>query len=128
LNLEPNPFAGIEAIERRPAGRVLFREGDQPLGVFVIHSGAVDLVFSARNGLRKALRTAHPGDVVGLSEAISDSLHGYTATARRRSRIGFVPLTELRRMLESTPSMWLAVAKHLSSDLGACWESLKKLA
>jgi CRP-like cAMP-binding protein len=120
-------LAVAEDLKRWLAGNVLFSEGDEPPGIFIIHSGQVDLVFSARSGVRKPLRTARTGEILGLSEIVSDSRCDCTATTRTASRIGFVPVAELRRMLAEDPSLWLGVAESLSVDLGSCWRCLRSL-
>jgi len=123
-----NEFANIEQIERWPVGEVMFREGEQPRGVFILYSGTVDLVFSARNGSKKTLRTAVPPEIVGLSDVVSNTPHTCTATIRASSKIGFVPIDALRRQLDETPALWLTLAKYLSADLESCWENMRTLA
>jgi len=120
-------LAKAEQIERWPAGMVLFNEGEAPRGLFVIHSGVVDLVFSGRNGDTKSLRTARPGEVVGLGYAVSNTLYDCTARARTSVKLGFVRLTELHRMLDETPSLWLTMAQFLSEDINSCWASMRSL-
>ncbi|MGZ5477497.1 MAG: Crp/Fnr family transcriptional regulator [Thermoanaerobaculia bacterium] len=120
-------FAVAEEVQRWPAGSILFNEGDEPRGIFIIHSGQVELVFSARNGVRKALRTVRSGEILGLSEIVSGSRSDCTATTRTASRIGFITVTELRRMLDEDPSLWLEIAESLSIDLSSCWRSLRSL-
>ena len=120
-------LAAAEELQRWPAGSILFNEGDDPRGVFIIHNGQVDLLFSARNGLRKALRTVRAGYVLGMSEVVSGTAHDCTATARTACRVGFVPVATLRRMLDEDPSLWLGVAESLSVDLGSCWQSMRSL-
>jgi CRP-like cAMP-binding protein len=120
-------LAKAKQIERWPAGMVLFSEGEAPRGLFVIHSGVVDLEFSGRNGVSKSLRTARPGEVVGLSYAVSNTPYECTARARTSVEVGFVPLTELQRMLDETPSLWLTMAQFLSEDINACWVSMRTL-
>jgi CRP-like cAMP-binding protein len=120
-------LARAEQVERWSAGMVLFNEGEAPRGLFVIHSGVVDLEFSGRNGVSKSLRTAHPGEVVGLGYAVSNTPYDCTARARTSVELGFVPLTELRRMLDETPSLWLTVAQFLSEDINSCWASMRTL-
>ena len=120
-------LAKAEEIERWPAGTVLFNEGEAPRGLFVIHSGVVDLEFSGRNGVSKSLRTANPGEVVGLGYAVSHTLYDCTARARTSVKLGFVPLTELHRMLDETPSLWLTMAQFLSEDINSCWASMRTL-
>ena len=120
-------LAGAERVERRSPGSVLFAEGDVPLGIFIVHSGQVDLVFSARNGARKALRTVRAGQILGLSDVVAGSRCDCTATVRTASRIGFVATDDLQRMLNEDPSLWMAVAESLSVDLGSCWQSMRSL-
>jgi CRP-like cAMP-binding protein len=120
-------LAKAEEIERWPAGMILFNEGEAPRGLFVIHSGVVDLEFSGRNGVSKSLRTAHPGEVVGLGYAVSHTLYDCTARARTSVKLGFVPLAELHRMLDETPSLWLTMAQFLSEDINSCWASMRTL-
>lgn len=122
-----NQFSSVEAIKRYAGGEVLFRAGEQPSGIFIIHSGVVDLVFSARSGISKPLSAARPGTIVGLGDAVSNTPHDCTATTRTSARIGFVPLAELRRMLEETPALWFTIAQMLSADLNSCWASMRQL-
>lgn len=125
---EKNPFANIEQIDRWPAGEIVFREGEKPGGVYILHSGTVDMVFSGRNGVRKALRTALPGEIVGLSDAVSNNAHDCTATTHTNARIGFVPIDAFQRKLQESPALWLEIVKYLSVDLDSCWASMRSLA
>lgn len=122
-----NPLASVEQIQRWPTGKTLFLEGDAPRGVYVIHSGEIELVFAGRKGLRKALRVACRGEVAGLGDAISNTTHDCTATTRTAARVGFIPLSELLRMLDQTPSLWLSIARMLSVDVNSCWASMRRL-
>ena len=121
-------FEHFEQIDRWPGGEVVFREGQKPNGIYILHAGTVDLVFSARNGRTKSLRTALPGEIVGLSDAVSNTAYDCTATTRTSARIGFVPIDVFRRKLEETPALWLDIAKYLSTDLDSCWASMRALA
>ncbi|HKB80325.1 MAG TPA: Crp/Fnr family transcriptional regulator [Thermoanaerobaculia bacterium] len=120
-------FLNTEQIERWPAGKTLFQEGEEPRGIYFIHAGEVDLVFSARNGNSRTLRVSHPGDAVGLSDAIANSPHDCTATTRTAARIGFVPLSELRQMLNDSPALWFRILQFLSQDINACWDSMRTI-
>lgn len=120
-------LAIVEDIQRWPAGSVLLNEGSEPRGIYIIHTGQVDLVFSSRNGVRKALRTVRPGEILGLSEIVSGTVSESTATTRTSSRIGFIGAEKLRCMLEENPSLWLEVAADLCVDLSSCWQSMRRL-
>lgn len=123
-----NAFVDIEQIDRWESGEVLFREGEQPGGIYVLYSGTVDLIFSGRNGVRKPLRTVLPGEVVGLSDAVSNNVHDCTATTHTNAKIGFVSIEAFQRKLQETPGLWLDIARHLSMGLDSCWASMRTLA
>ena len=120
-------LSSIQKIQRWPPGAILFNEGEALRGVYVIHSGEVDLVFSGRNGARRTLRVAKRGDVIGLGDAISSRDHDCTATTRTGVRLGFIPVLDLARLLNQDPSLWLSIARILSADVSSCWESMRQL-
>jgi CRP-like cAMP-binding protein len=120
-------LAVAEDIQRWPAGSVLLNEGDRPRGIYIIRTGQVDIVFSSRKGLRKVLRTARPGEILGLSEIVSGTVCVSTATTRTSSRIGFIGAEQLRCMLEEDPSLWLEIVADLSVDLSSCWQSMRRV-
>jgi CRP-like cAMP-binding protein len=123
-----NKLQAMERIELFPAGRVLFSAGEVPDGVYIIHSGRVDLVFSGRNGVTKVLRSLKAGAIAGLSDAVSNTPHDCTAATRRASRIGWVGIDDFRRLLSEQPAQWLEIAAMLSVDLAHCWGSMRTLA
>jgi CRP-like cAMP-binding protein len=109
-------------------GTSIFSEGQQPLGVYVVHEGVVDLTYAARNGEAKPLRVADRGEILGLSAVMTHSAHEASATARSECEIGFVGRVEFLRALEETPAVWFAVLHLLSYDLNAAYEQLRTLA
>src|SRR5947207_14937313 len=62
-----------------PKGAVLFIEGQQPRGVFVLCNGKVKLSTSSREGKTLITKISQDGDVLGLNAAVSG--HPYEATA-----------------------------------------------
>ena len=63
-NLAPLALAGLDAISSTaiyPKGAILFVEGQEPRGVFVICNGQVKLSTSSASGKSLILRLADPG-------------------------------------------------------------------
>lgn len=120
-------LACAERIERFLPGSTLFNEGDTPRGMYIVHSGEVDLVFSARNGFSKKLRSVHAGEILGLSDIVTHTTYDCTAITGSQAQIGFVSLHDLERVLEDDPSQWFDVAAMLSAGVGSCWESMRSL-
>ena len=117
-----------ETLERYGEGRLLFREGEEPRGVYVIHSGTVDLVFSAKDGRAKALWLARAPQIAGLSSVFSRRPHDYTATIRSTSELGFVDAITFHQILESSPTIWFSVLRLLSEDVNSCYDCMKDIA
>ena len=107
---------------------MLFHEGDDADGVFVLHAGEVDLLFSPRNGEPKALRHAEPGQILGLSCVVTGRRHDCTAIARTNCRTSFVGRDDFLRKLDECPAVWFSVLRFLSSDVNAAYEDMRALA
>src|SRR6185503_18619860 len=76
-------LAPHETIQVWPADKHLFHEGSAAEGVYLIHSGEVDLCFSSpRSGEEKALFIAGPGEILGLSCIVANRPHDCSATTR----------------------------------------------
>jgi CRP-like cAMP-binding protein len=117
-----------QVIEVWPAGRTLFYEGEDPNGVYVIHSGTVDLIFSAKDGRAKTLRVAHTGQILGLSSVFSYRPHDYTATVRSKSDLGYVDEATFHKLLESSPTLLFGVLRLLSEDVNSCYGCMREIA
>jgi len=132
MELETHPLEsailGVQSVEVWPAGRTLFYEGEDPRGVYLIHSGTIDLVFSAKDGRAKALRVARGGQIIGLSSVFSRRSHDYTATVRSTCEVGFVDAATFQRLLDSSPAIWFSVLRLLSEDVNSCYDRMRDIA
>jgi CRP-like cAMP-binding protein len=120
-------LTSIEKTERVPCGKLLFREGEQPRGVYVVREGELDLVFSSKNGEARALRVAEAGQILGISCVIANKPHDCSATAKTPSTVGFIEKEDFQRLLGENPDLWLTVLQTLSSDIGDCWNCMRSL-
>jgi len=116
-----------EKAEGWPTGSILFREGEQPRGVYIIHSGEIDQLFSARNGHTKPLLTAGPGQILGLSCVVSGKSHNCSATARTPSVTGFIERDRFTALLAEQPALWWSILQILSTDINSCYDCMKTL-
>lgn len=128
LSVVERTLIELQELQRRGPGAVLFCEGDTAHGVYIIHSGAVDLVFSARNGTARPLQSAGEGQIVGLSSVVSRRPHDATAIVRVPSELGYVDAKTLLELLERDPTAWFAVLQFLSQDVSSCWQSMRQIA
>lgn len=116
-----------ETLERYGEGRLLFREGEEPRGVYILHSGHVDLVFSGRNGTAKPLRVAEEGAILGLSCVVSRRCHDCSATTRTPCELGFIDRDTFLRQVDHSPSIWFSVLQLLSQDVNSCYDCMRSI-
>ena len=121
-------LADVETLLRFKTGETIFREGEKPCGVYIVQSGKVDLLFSARNGNVKPLRVADEGQILGLSCVVMQKDHDCTATARTPCEIGFIDRDAFLGMLDESPAVWFSVLRLLSSDVNAVYDDMRALA
>ena len=116
-----------EAIETWPPGKTLFREGDPPDGVFLLHDGETDLMYASRSGDEKALLVAEPGQLLGLSALVGGRGNDSSAITRTPAVTGFVDKQRFLALLDENPELWFSVLRMISSDINACWDCMRTL-
>jgi CRP-like cAMP-binding protein len=124
----PLTLMASETLQHRATGEMLFLEGEAPAGVYVLHSGEVDLLFGSRNGEVKALRVASPVQILGLAAVVMGRTHDCSATMRTRCEVGFIERQEFLHTLESNPSFRFSVLRLLSSDVNSVYDDIRTLA
>jgi CRP/FNR family cyclic AMP-dependent transcriptional regulator len=108
------PFASLkgEALARfemiapevsRARGESLFVEGEAPRWVFVVCSGRVKLSVSSREGRTAILRIAGPGDILGISAAMSGTPHETTAEPLELCRVKAIRVSDFLGFLQKFP-------------------------
>ena len=100
-----------------PRGRVLFTEGEPARGVYLLRSGRAIVSISSSEGKVVILRTARPGDVLGLSSALNHSSYDTTIKTLEPCRTDFVPRPELLKLMQHSHAGAQAVLKILSREL-----------
>lgn len=102
-NLSPQALSEYDALGMHmmvPPGSTLFFEGQDPRGISVLCSGHVKLTTSSRDGKTLLVRIAKPGDVLGLSAALSDTPYEITAQAIEPVQIKSFQRQDFLRFLE----------------------------
>ncbi len=129
-NLAPAALAGLDAISSTaiyPKGAVLFVEGQEPRGVFVICNGRVKLSASSAGGKSLILRVAEPGEVIGLPGTISGKPYEATAEAQEPIQANFIPRKPFLEFLRAHGEAALKVAEALSDIYYAAYREVRCL-
>lgn len=117
-----------EKFIRYRKGETLFREGELPRGIYILHSGIIELLFSAKNGQTKPLRGVRPGQILGLSCVVTNRLHDCTATAIEPCEVAFIERDDFLEILDESPAVWFNVLRMLSRDVNAVYNDMRIIA
>ena len=106
-----------------PKGAVLFVEGQEPHGIFVLCHGRVKLSASSAAGKSLIFRFAEADEVVGLPSTISGKPYELTAEAFEPIQAGFIPRAAFLDFVKQHGEVALRVAEMLSNIyLSTCRE------
>jgi CRP/FNR family transcriptional regulator len=110
-----------------PKGAMLFIEGQQPRGVFVLCAGKAKLSTSSREGKTIITKLADAGDVLGLNSVISNRPYEVTAEMMEPGQANFIPRESLLHFLREHGEVALRVAEQLSQNYYTAHEEIRTL-
>lgn len=110
-----------------PKGAMLFIEGQQPRGVFVLCAGKVKLSTTSRDGKTIITKLSEPGDILGLNAVVSGRPYEVTAEMMEPGQANFIPRDSLLLMLKDYPEAALRVAQQLSRNYFTAYEEIRTL-
>ena len=110
-----------------PKSAVLFIEGQQPRGVFVLCTGKVKLSTSSTEGKTLITQISSAGDVLGLNAAISNHPYEVTAEMIEPGQANFIPRDALLQFLKQHGEVALRVAEQLSRNYYNAYEEIRTL-
>lgn len=118
-NLEPEALKSLESMvftNVYPDGAVLFSEGQPARGAFLVCHGSAKLSISSGEGKTLITKITAPGELLGLSSALSG--HPYKATAEtiEPSQVNFVRREDLLRFIHEHHAACGNVARQLTHD------------
>ncbi len=118
-NLSPQALTEFDALGMHlavPTGSTLFLEGQTPRGVSVLCGGHVKLTTSSKEGKTLLVRIAKPGDVLGLSAALSGTRYEVTAQAVDAVKIKSFQSQDFLGFLERHVESGIHAAKTLNAE------------
>ena len=114
----PQPVrAALDAISSPasyPKDAILFVEGQEPRGVFVLCNGRVKLYTNSADGKSIIVRLAQPGELVGLPGTLSGKPYELTGEALEPVQANFIARDAFLQFLRERPEVALWVTQVLS--------------
>jgi CRP/FNR family transcriptional regulator, cyclic AMP receptor protein len=110
-----------------PKSAMLFIEGQQPRGVFVLCTGKAKLSTSSSEGKTIIIKISEPGDVLGLNATISNHPYEVTAEMIEPGQANFITRDALLHFLREHGEVALRVAEQLSQNYYTAYEEIRTL-
>src|SRR5256885_13686208 len=120
-------FEKIRSTAVYPKGAILFVEGQDPRGIFVLCHGRAKLTTSSAEGKTIILRVAEPGEVLGLSATLSGKPYEVTAETLEPSEANFVSREPFIDFLRDQGEAALNVARELSNHYHCAYREVRTL-
>lgn len=95
-------------------GESLFKEGDPPTEVFILHRGRVRLSLNGGGDDSLTLNLFEPGTVLGLGAIVTGHLHGTTAVTLWPSELDVITREDFLDFLDKHREAWLPISRQLT--------------
>ena len=110
-----------------PKGAMLFIEGQQPRGVFVLCAGKAKLSTSSRDGKTIITKISDDGDVLGLNAVVSNRPYEVTAEMMEPGQANFIARDSLMHLMQDYPEVAVRIAQQLSRNYYTAYEEVRTL-
>ncbi|MGA2415921.1 MAG: Crp/Fnr family transcriptional regulator [Candidatus Sulfotelmatobacter sp.] len=110
-----------------PKSAMLFIEGQQPRGVFVLCAGKAKLSTSSAEGKTLITKISEAGDVLGLNATISNRPYEVTAEMIEPGQANFITRGALLHFLREHGEVAVRVAEQLSRNYYTAYEEIRTL-
>jgi CRP/FNR family transcriptional regulator, cyclic AMP receptor protein len=110
-----------------PKSAMLFIEGQQPRGVFVLCTGKVKLSTSSSEGKTIITKISEAGDVLGLNATISNRPYEVSAEMIEPGQANFITRDAFLHFLREYGEVAVRVAEQLSRNYYTAYEEIRTL-
>lgn len=97
---------------------LIFREGDKPTGIYIIHSGRVKKYKIDNNGKEHIFYVANAGELIGYHALLAEEYYPDSAETLEDSTISFVPKAAFLAALDKYPTLYKRLLRTLSHEFG----------
>ncbi len=104
--------------------RVLFRQNEPAIGIFIVHKGSVTLSFVSQDGHSLFAAQARPRSILGLAGVIGDKPYTLSATARGGAEISFISSADLKALMEAESPLSIKLLELLAAEVRSARKAL----
>lgn len=110
-----------------PKGSLLFVEGEDPRGVFILCSGRAKLTTSSTEGKTLIVKIAEPGEVLGASATILGKPYEVSAETIEPSQLNFIKRDDFLKFLGTHAEACMHTAQQLSEKYHSAQREIRSL-
>jgi len=129
-NMAPEPVAALDTIKFTavyPKGALLFVEGEQPRGVYILCGGKAKLTTTSSEGRTLIVKIASHGEILGASAAILGKPYEVSAEMLEPSQVSFIRREDFLRFLNAYTEACMHTAQQLSEKYEAAQREIRSL-
>jgi CRP/FNR family transcriptional regulator len=129
-NMTPASVGALDSIKFTgvyPKGSLLFVEGEQPRGVFIICTGRVKLTTSSTEGKTLIVKIAEEGEVLGASATILGKAYEVSAETIEPAQVNFIKRDDFLKFLNTSAEACMHTAQQLSEKYHAAQREIRSL-
>jgi CRP/FNR family cyclic AMP-dependent transcriptional regulator len=106
--------------------RILFLQGDDTLGLYILKSGVVTLTIGSPLGQKLVSLEAAPGSFLGLPGLVGDQPYTLTAIAHTGSHLSFLTKDSFADLMRTEPLLAFKVLEVLAAEVRAARGALRE--
>lgn len=104
-------------VKRRiKAGKVIYREGSFPKGVYILTKGKVKIYQTTQEARRQIMYIYTAGEIFGFRPIVCDELHPVTAASLEECKYDFIPREHFLKCLNSSTAFSNALFVSLAHE------------
>jgi CRP/FNR family cyclic AMP-dependent transcriptional regulator len=129
-NMSPGTVGALDSVKFTglyPKGSLLFVEGEDPRGIFILCSGRAKLTTSSTEGKTLIVKIAEPGEVLGASATILGKPYEVSAETIEPSQLNFIKRDDFMKLLGSHAEACMHTAQQLSEKYHSAQREIRSL-
>lgn len=129
-NLSDDAVAELTSITNtvvQPKGALLFVEGEEARGVYILCSGRVKQTMLSSAGRTLIVNMVEPGQILGVSAAMLGKPYELTAETLMPSQVDFIRRDDFLRFVQKYPLASMRLAMQLSDNCAAAHNDIRAL-
>lgn len=120
-------FDAISFLTSYPAGSILFAEGEQPRGIYMLCHGRAKLTVGSSEGKTLVTRMADAGELLGLSSVLARQPHRATVETTEPCQVKFMRAEDFLKFIAEHGDACFRSSEQLSHECHAIADQLRSV-